>query len=338
MHKHFEIPSEHYETKPYEAKESNYLLSPELYRAVELAIRLHKPLLITGEPGTGKTRLAHKLAHDLNEANQEHFYPKPLIFNTKTTSLATDLFYTYDAVRHFHDANIRKAENSETESQEAPPIAKYIHLQALGKAIVLSDEAGAESKRYLDPPEEKPKSSVVLIDEIDKAPRDFPNDILNELENYCFQIKEANLEVTKGKKRGIIIILTSNSEKSLPDAFLRRVVFYHIPFPQPEQLVKIVRSQLETPPGFTEEELIAHIKHLVDHFMKIRQEADRKLPATAELLAWVHFLNLKGFFRKGLDLQKLNPDDKQALRQSYSLLAKTRVDLEKIQERFTKPE
>ena len=218
-----------------------YVLDEELKNAVEVAIALNQPILLTGEPGTGKTRLADKVAHELaKDPSQARFHNKPLAFFTKTTSAARDLFYTYDALGHFQAANIKREE-----AHKAPKTADFIDLQALGLAIAKSNPANLDRSKFKTLVGEESSSSVVLIDEIDKAPRDFTNDLLNEIERYEFFLKEEdNYPIRRGEEQRIVVIMTSNSEKNLPDAFLRRCVFYHIPFPTPEKLLQIAKAQL----------------------------------------------------------------------------------------------
>ncbi len=294
--------------KKLEFNPETYRLSEELAAAVEVAIQLGLPLLITGEPGTGKTRLAWKIAHDLALG-------EPLVFNTKTTSAAQDLFYTYDALRHFHDAGVAKSGG-----EKSPDAKSYITLQALGKAIAQTNDKSEFVKNT-------PKSSVVLIDEIDKAPRDFPNDILNEIENYEFKIKELPERPLIKKQEGqrIITIMTSNSEKNLPDAFLRRVLFFHIPFPSTKELEAIAASHLGEDSAYTDTAFI-------NHFKEIRDTVRRK-PATAELLTWLKVLDMHNFLEKGeLDFDNLNEEQKMILKTSYSVLAKTTEDLKSLRE------
>ncbi|MCB0631899.1 MAG: MoxR family ATPase [Saprospiraceae bacterium] len=309
-------------------KAENYLLlDPGLQKAVEVAIALNQPLLLTGEPGTGKTRLAHKIAYELATYHKAHqFLPSPLVFNTKTTSSARDLFYTYDALGHFQDANIKRSVGEESKT-----MADFIELQAFGKAIALSqpgqlkdipvqlrleghEESGADLPAY---------SSVVLIDEIDKAPRDFPNDILHEVEYRQFQIKEmGNAGIKYHPEQRIVVIMTSNSEKNLPDAFLRRCIFYHIPFPTHEQLKQIIDAQLELRPNENGKKLM---DELIDLFMQVRKQSVRKKPATAELIAWMRLLAVDGVFeaekqQKGLDY----------LADYLSIIVKTKEDRDEI--------
>ena len=247
-----------------------YVLSKELAGAVEVALALNQPLLLTGKPGTGKTRLAWRIAYDLHKADPT-FRSEPHVFYTKTTSAAQDLFYDYDAFSHFHEANIRKA------GGESAPLARdFISLRALGQAIADTHPEGSGELASGEP-----QSSVVLIDEIDKAPRDFPNDLLNEFSDYSFQIKEDNnRSIKKSPDHRIVIVLTSNSEKNLPEAFLRRCVFYHIPFPNQAHLLRIVQSHLGENSKYTDQQLI-------HHFEQIRTLVRKKEPATAELINWL---------------------------------------------------
>lgn len=291
-----------------------YIMSDALRNAVEVAIALEQPLLLTGEPGTGKTRLAFKVAADL--AKQEgdlRFSPEPLIFNTKTTSTARDLFYTYDALAHFQAANI---------SKKAADTAEFIELQALGRAIALTNPDSGRGQAFRSQLGDQARSSVVLIDEIDKAPRDFPNDILAEIERYEFQIKEQdNFTVQRAGEQKVVVIMTSNSEKNLPDAFLRRCVFYHIPFPAQDQLLAIAKTQLGEATAYTDEVL----KSLIEKFGQVRQQAIRKPPATAELIAWLRILEMRDIMNKSADEQS------RFLRDHLSVLVKTKEDLEAIQ-------
>lgn len=276
-----------------------YVPSKGLMSAVNVALRLGQPLLVTGEPGTGKTQLAHHIAHFFKLG-------KPIIFNAQTTSTARDLFYRYDALAHF--------QYTQTQGKALMPDEiehKFIRFQALGEAIRLGRRA------------------VVLLDEIDKAPRDLPNDVLAALEDLRFDVPETGraYEVASGSRP--VIVMTSNSEKNLPDAFLRRVVYYHIPFPDAPALLRIVSAKVT---GFGEDDLSA----LIAHFEDIRSGKEvkmRKNPATAELVNWAGLLRDANF-----PVAKLrNPDhlaaaERDFLVTSYSILAKSKEDLKALAE------
>ena len=287
-----------------------YVAEKGLCDAVNVALALGQPLLVTGEPGTGKTQLAASLAYELE-------LPAPLVFHTKTTSTAKDLFYRYDSLAHFHDAQFRKQE---------PDIENYIAYEALGLAILLSmnpPEANSHLPERLR--DEGPIRSVVLIDEIDKAPRDLPNDVLNEIENMSFTVRETGQTFSADQSYRPILVLTSNSEKNLPDAFLRRCVFYHISFPGRERLKEIVQGRLRLSADFTPQML----DNAIRHFEEIRELALKKRPATAEFLAWTRILE-----KMRIDVENLKPGEAEALAFTYSILAKSKEDKELLLRNF----
>lgn len=301
--------------KTFAAKD--YILHPGLKNAVEVAYALGQPLLLTGEPGTGKTKLAFKIAAMLAEQDQR-FLAAPLVFNTKTTSSARDLFYTYDAMAHFQAANIDQQTNTSS--------ADFIELQALGKAIAQTNPTQVTKRVFKTELADEKQSAVVLIDEIDKAPRDFSNDILNEIENYEFEIKEQeNAPLKKGKGQQILVIMTSNSEKNLPDAFLRRCIFFHIEFPDKDLLFDIIQAQLDQGDKAKFKYTDQALKEIIAQFELIRKKSNRKKPATAELVAWIRILGLNGYMQKEAKAQK------ELMLKNLSVLVKTQDDLSAIQ-------
>jgi MoxR-like ATPase len=304
------------DARPAPFRASNYILTDEVKAAVETAIALGQPLLVTGAPGTGKTELAYKVAADLAADNDKHglnFGSEPLQFNTKTTSEARDLFYTYDALGHFRAANL-KGEGVDAR------VENYLQLQALGLAIARS-KTGAAPANALNGESYDGASSVVLIDEIDKAPRDLPNDLLNEIKHNRFEIREqGNRSLAAGNDRNIVVLMTSNSEKNLPNAFLRRCVFHHIELPDEATLLKIAKAQIRENHGFKDQEL----QDLIGRFTQVQGMDLRKKPSTAEMIAWLRMISVLG------------PDgdvNKQGLN-NLSLLVKTEEDRRKIKERF----
>ena len=296
-----------------------YIMDEPLRKAVEVALAFNQPLLLTGEPGTGKTLLAYKVAAELHQQTkdlpleQTRFAAEPLRFNTKTDSIARDLFYTYDAIGHFQQANLSTGNRVS--------LLDFLELQALGMAIANTNPQLEYNQYFRWQRPTYPESSVVLIDEIDKAPRDFTNDILNEIERREFFIKEQrNYRVAIGddNPQRILLIMTSNSEKNLPDAFLRRCVFYSIPFPDDQRLADILEAQLESSLNAAGH---AHIHEIIRLFGQIRERSVRKKPATAELVAFAKMLELDGMLGQSSD-----KNYRKWYEQHLSLLLKTDED------------
>ena len=228
------------------------MASDERRSAVNIAVTLQKPLLIKGEPGTGKTMLAQAVSEALGK--------RLIIWNVKSTTKAQDGLYVYDVVQRLYD--------SQFGNEGVDNIAKYIKLGKLGEAFQSEEQV------------------VLLIDEIDKADLEFPNDLLWELDQMEFYIPETK-ETIRAKQRPIVII-TSNAEKELPDAFLRRCVFHYIEFPEQEQMEKIIRVHF----GDLEGELVAQA---LAGFYWVRQLRDiEKKPSTSELVDWLRALQLGG--------------------------------------------
>ncbi len=280
---------------------SETLNNPALYHpsgplqyAVNVALSLGQPLLLTGEPGTGKTQLAFHIAHYFG-------LEKPLLFTAQTTSTARDLFYTYDALGHFQYNQNHKQSLTPDEIEQ-----RFIRYNALGEAI--------RRKRRL----------VVLIDEIDKAPRDFPNDLLYMLEELRFEVSEVSKVYEGAPAKRPIIIITSNSEKSLPDAFMRRVVFHHIEFPQEEQLLQILSEK-------TEQISKAELELIVSHFFKIRRYDLNKKPSTAELIYWALLLQRVRFPIKKL-WGSMTVSERTLLMSTYGVLTKNKDDLSLLEQ------
>ena len=230
----------------------DYVASEELMRAVNIAMVLQKPLLIKGEPGTGKTVLAEAIAKSLGK--------ELIIWNIKSTTKAQDGLYVYDVVQRLYD--------SQFGGEGVDDIEKYVKLGKLGEAFTADDQV------------------ILLIDEIDKADLEFPNDLLWELDRMEFHIPETGRTVTA--KHRPIVIITSNAEKELPDAFLRRCVFHYIEFPDRELMAEIVNVHFQ--------DLDQHLlDQVLEAFYKIRQLPQiKKKPSTSEIIDWIQALQHGG--------------------------------------------
>jgi MoxR-like ATPase len=229
----------------------------------------------------------------------------PLLhFQVKSESTAKDLLYQFDSVRYFHDASTDK-EGREFNKED------YVEFRGLGQAMV-------EGKRDNLP-------RVVLLDEIDKAPRDFPNDLLLELDQMRFTITETGTEIAAPPELRPIVIITSNSERRLPEPFLRRCVYHHIVFDD-DLVERVVEKRRGLYPAISDD----LVKLAVQRFLGLRTRDLRKIPATSELLAWLQVLS-HAFGTKPEDLQERLSDPRHLKKLPYlGVLLKDHQDVDEL--------
>ncbi len=252
--------------RSFKAGARRFVPGDDLETAINTAVVVGQPLLITGEPGTGKTQAAYYAAYMLGVEPALHF-------QVKSDSTARDLLYHFDAVRYFQDAHLSR--------QGDAPLDKgdYVEHKALWRAM------------------ESDIPQVLLIDEIDKAPRDFPNDLLHELDQMEFTVTETGKKVSAPANMRPIVFITSNSERRLPEPFLRRCVYHRIRFD--DDLIATAVEKRKHEYAELDEDFL---KMAVRRFLALRDRDLRKKPSTGELLVWLRVLALAvGTYPENLD-------------------------------------
>lgn len=261
-----------------------YIAAAKLVKAVQYAQTLGRPLLLKGEPGCGKTRLAEAVAYELFGKKYKSYYFE---WHIKSNSKAQEGLYVINHLQRLQDANIRdeKERNLDVILKENQYKGQYIELGELGKAFQLTNSLTEE----MPPP-------IVLIDEIDKADIDFPNDLLLELDKLTFTINEARdgngkaVSISAKKEKKPLILITSNDEKPLPPAFLRRCLFHYIDFPGPDDLYEILKSRKFE--NLSNDALLASSRLFSSLRAVIEEEGTAtKNITTSELLDWINLIN-----------------------------------------------
>lgn len=252
--------------RSFQAEARRFVPGEELETAVNTAVALGEPLLITGEPGTGKTQTAYYAAYKLGIEPVIHF-------QVKSDSMAQDMLYHFDTVHYFHEAHLRTFGKGDPAFTDGPDKRKYVEPRALWEAFESARQSGSPR--------------VLLIDEIDKAPRDFPNDLLHELDKMEFTVTETGQTVSAPRNLRPLVFITSNSERRLPEPFLRRCVYHHIRFDERiiEQAVAARSEEFQSlGKGF--------VKIALQRFLALRQRSLRKQPSSGEFLVWLRVLAL----------------------------------------------
>lgn len=327
---------------------AKYIPPEGLAEAMDVAMMLGEPIVLTGAPGAGKTQASKWLAHELGAG-------EVLRFDVKSTTLGNDLLYVFDDVARFRDAAAGR-----TGESEVKPLVRYVRFNALGHGILRA--AGPDSvlwtvggerlqgksviqrhRKLLDDafgPDWEPTGDkarvadllpddadlrqegagrevrVVLIDELDKAPRDTPNDLLVEVENMTFLIAELGLRVTTDRAVRPIVVITSNAEKPLPEPFLRRCAYFDLPRVRGEKLKDILRGSLKH--REVSDDFVDDVAQVAD-LLHASQDAIHRKPGTAELLAWSEILARLG---AGSGLKSWAATGQRALAQSLTALLK----------------